>query len=131
MNRTSFYIWLLGRTRMGTKRSSPVGGLALLAVILFLTLTIRQALAGSYVPATVLRYSGMVKPQRNVIDYIGAVVQDQYSTVWTGNYQGGGEGSGRHTGADITEGDCQVTPVRAVAQGTIVAVVSNWLTDQY
>jgi hypothetical protein len=69
----------------------------------------------------------MVKPQRAVVDYTGQVIANQYSTVWTGNYQGGSEGSGRHTGADINEGLCQTTEIRAVAEGTILRVIDNWL----
>jgi len=73
-----------------------------------------------------ITFAGMVKPQRGLVDYTGVPIAGQYSTVWTGNYNGSGEGQGRHTGVDINLGDCQVTEIRAIAQGTIVDVVNDW-----
>ena len=73
------------------------------------------------------RYAGTVKPQRDVVDYTGNTIANQYSTVYLGNYSSGSEGSGSHPGADITQGDCQLTPIRAVAGGTVREFVRNWL----
>lgn len=104
-----------------------VARLSLIAAIVLLILEIGQVNAGPYPPTTATVYAGMVKPQRGVVDYTGTPIAGQYSTVHLGNYNGGAEGSGSHPGVDITEGDCQVTPIRAIAQGTIVVVVRDWL----
>jgi murein DD-endopeptidase MepM/ murein hydrolase activator NlpD len=103
-------------------------GLLLIPIVtLMVILIIGRVQAGPYPESTVLRFAGMVKPQRGVVDYTGYTINGQYSTVWTGNYTYGSEGSGSHPGVDITEGDCQVTEVRAVAEGTVRMVDSTWL----
>lgn len=103
--------------------------LVILFVLLILVFIAPQANAGSYPSDMTTRYAGMLKPQNNLVDYDGNV-NSAYSTVYLGNYLGGGEGSGSHPGVDIQDGDCALTVVRAVAEGTIIRVISNW-KDQY
>ncbi len=92
-----------------------------------------------YPPSTETRYSGMIKPIRSMPDYNGTLC-GTYQTTWTGRYPNAtlcpgatctnsGEGSGGHEGVDIGGFTCQVTPVRAVAAGEIVAFYRDWETD--
>jgi hypothetical protein len=111
---------------MSKRPSYAIRRLLIGSLILFVLIALPSwALAYSYPPPMTTQYAGLVKPQFDLADYDGTV-NSSYSTVYLGNYYSGGEGSGSHPGVDISDGDCSVTDVRAIAEGEIIHITSNW-----
>ena len=104
--------------------------------VIIICLAYLPSKAGSYDEDMPLSYSGMVKPEKGMGDYNGQAGDDTFSTAYLGRYavedppDSGNwvyfdEGTGNHPGVDIWYGNCEETPIRAVAEGEIVWV-GDW-----